>query len=190
MKPQNTIYGAYATKNNNETKTKKTEFHFQPLNLITDWQRCSLTANFFSGVQATKISKKSSKVSNLLSTVVNELLENAIKYSVDKSKLANLGLSIKNRKLHFELDITCDKLDAIQLDRFYNTSYKREDTDNVIVDMLEKHADSDHISVALGLLTLKRDFNANLGLKILRDATDSHLYNVSTLIIIDLNEVN
>lgn len=184
MKPKGSVLGVYNTDHDIATLPKAT-MQFMPLNLISKWQRCSLTANFISTLH-NKNPKPQDKLNNIVSTILNELLESAIRYSADKNQAINMGFSSKGSKLYFELTLTCDTLDAFQFQRFYRNYLDKEPTDETIISLLEADATSEKTSFALGLLSLKQDYGAEIGFKI--EPEKRHLYRIATLIIINTGE--
>lgn len=62
---------------------------FVPLDLVAEWVRCSETADFLARFLAHDYGDRET-AANVLSTVINELVENAVKFSSDKSVLARL----------------------------------------------------------------------------------------------------
>jgi hypothetical protein len=184
MKPKGSILGVYNT-DLDITSLPKATMEFRPLNLISKWQRCSLTANFISTLHS-KEPKPQDKLNNIVSTILNELLESAIRYSADKNKTINMGFSSKGSKLYFELTLTCDTLDAFQFQRFYRNYLDKEPTEDTILKLIEADATSEKTSFALGLLSLKHDYNAEIGFKI--EPEKRHLYKIATLIIINTGD--
>ena len=185
MSPKGSILGVYNTHSEVDT-LPKASMQIRPLNLISNWQRCSLTANFLSTFQSPQ-SKNKKSVTSILSTIVNELLESAIKYSADKTRNINIGFSTKGSSLYFEITLTSDALDAFQFQKFYEKYLENEGSDTVILELLEEDSTSDKTSFTLGLLSLKQDYNAEIGIKITPEK-DQPLYTITTLIIIDTGE--
>ena len=142
------------------------QFKFQPLNLISQWNRCSITANFYSKIQESKIKEKRKQVTHIVSSIINELLESALKYSVEKTDTVAINTFITGNKAHFEIETICDKCDTILYRRFYKTHYQEKDSEATILKLLETYSDNDNISLAIGLLGLKKDYNAQLGINI------------------------
>ena len=73
---------------------RKEEFEvkFIPLDLVAHWRRCGMTADFLAYFLSYTFRDQDAALS-LLSTVINELLENAVKFSVDKRRPVALALS-------------------------------------------------------------------------------------------------
>lgn len=163
----------------------KATMEFRPLNLISKWQRCSLTANFISTLH-TPTQKPQDTLNNIVSTIINELLESAIRYSADKNQSINMGFSSKGSKLYFELTLTCDTLDAFQFQRFYRNYLEKEASDDAMITLIESDPTSEKTSFALGLLSLKQDYGAEIGFKI--EPEKKHLYKIATLIIINTGD--
>lgn len=184
MRTKGSVLGVYKTDLDISSLPKAT-MEFRPLNLISKWQRCSLTANFISTLHSPN-PKPQDKLNNIVSTILNELLETAIRYSADKNQTINMGFSSKGSKLYFELTLNCDTLDVFQFQRFYRNYLEKDATEDAMIQLIEADPTSEKTSFALGLLSLKQDYGAEIGFKI--EPEKKHLYKIATLIIINTGD--
>lgn len=151
-----------------------------PLELIENWKKCSLVSNFFANYQSFNFNDQE-KVINILSTVINELLENAVKFTSDKNKLVSISLKHFDSKVSIE---TINLSNTKNITKLKDLIHKLEksDPDTMILEQIEKTALGDLNESGLGLLTILRDFHANLGIKIIEKA-EPDLYEVYTKIV-------
>ena len=92
------------------TKRSLLKFSFLPINMLTNWERASLTANFFSDFLTTTHERfeKDESYKNVISTMVNEIIEYSVKHSTFKNCKNDLNLSIDHKM--FYIDINCNIL--------------------------------------------------------------------------------
>ncbi len=62
---------------------------FVPLDLVSEWSRCGQTADYLARYLAYDFDDRE-RAANVLSTVINELVENAAKFSTDKAQPAQI----------------------------------------------------------------------------------------------------
>lgn len=135
----------------------------RPIDLITYWKRCGVLANFAAAFYA-YTQDRPEGTANSLSTVFNELIENATKYSVKrkaevvvhmmmydsviKMQIENLTTPVhfENFKVHFEKLLACEDLDSLYI--------------NLLANKDESSGES-----GIGLLLLMKDYPIKLGAK-------------------------
>ena len=78
--------------------------------MLTNWERASLTANFFSDFLTTAHERfeRDESYKNVISTMVNEIIEYSVKHSTFKNCKNDLNLSIDHKM--FYIDINCNIL--------------------------------------------------------------------------------
>lgn len=95
-----------------KTLTKKSllKFSFLPINILTNWERASLSANFFSNFLTSTFEKykKDQTYQNIISTLINEIIEYSVKHSTFKNCENVLKLSMDHQ--FFYIDINCNIL--------------------------------------------------------------------------------
>ncbi|RAP31848.1 hypothetical protein DID76_02225 [Candidatus Marinamargulisbacteria bacterium SCGC AG-414-C22] len=100
------------TKKITKTTKKRTllKFSYLPLNILTDWERASLTSNFFADFLTTTHEKlaKDESYKNTISTMINEIIEYSVKHSTFKNYQNHLSISIEDNTLY--IDINCNIL--------------------------------------------------------------------------------
>jgi len=150
-----------------------------PMEYVTQWKRCGMVADFLANYQSTNFNNRS-KAQTILSTVINELLENAVKFSSDNNKLINLSLKYFNDRIMIETINATNENNALALNNFVGT-LNTNSIEDLFFQKIEYHAKEKIEISGLGLLTLAKDYNASLGIKIqpktktLNDGYDVHV---------------
>ncbi len=171
------MYGAY----NEEEKDTETDSRVDfvvPLELMDHWQRCSMISNFLASTHAVGFNN-TDKVSSLFSIIINELLENAVKFSRDRSKLIMLSLKQRKNDVCIEAINTTDETQVTKLNAFIER-LETETPEDLYIHQLESIAvvNNPHTS-GMGLIMLLHDYHANLGIRVVPRVDDSHCYDVA-----------
>lgn len=177
------MYGAY----NEEEKDAETDSRIDfvvPLELMDHWQRCSMVSNFLASTHAVGFQNRE-KVSSLFSIIINELLENAVKFSRDRSKLIMLSLKQRKHDVCIEAINTTDETQATRLNAFIKR-LETESPEDLYIHQLENIAVIDNPQLSgMGLIMLLHDYNAHLGIRIVPRIDDSHCYDVSVSVALE-----
>jgi hypothetical protein len=160
-----------------------------PLELISHWRRCGLIADFMANYEALNFKNKELAVS-ILSTTINELLENAIKFSSDKNKLVNLSVRSYTNQLIIETVNTTAEKHAKKLHNYLEL-IQTDSAENLFFKQIEENACKPHTTCSeLGLLTLIKDYQAVLGVKIQpKEIDDQQTYDVFVQITLNTKEI-
>lgn len=130
------------------------EMDVVPLDLVTEWRRCGMIADFMAEYMACA-SEKRETARSVLSTVVNELVENAAKFSADKHATAHVSIRHHGQFVHAEV-----RNDATDV----NVERLRELLGDLARDgasaVFERRLDDRR---GLGLALLARDYGATVG---------------------------
>jgi hypothetical protein len=147
-----------------------------PLELMQDWQQCGVVSDFVAKDEAQE-HRDPKKTMNILSTITNELLENAVKFSFDKNKLVTLTLHSYKCRLSIETVNTTKTENAKALCGLV-TDLQTKDIETLYFEQLKKSFESDSDESGLGFLSLIKDFNLNLGIKVKQKVTDESSYDI------------
>jgi len=159
-----------------------------PLELVSQWRRCGLVADFLANYHSFHF-QNPKKALMILSTIINELLENAVKFSKDKNKLVTLSLRHSENSIFVETINVTDESNAARLDGFI-FRLNQSDPESLFFEQIEECAVSDHLSSGLGLLTILKDYEANLGVKIAPKIDDTELHEVAVTVAIQLDSID
>lgn len=161
-----TSFGLYTKDTEDNTPDADLSMDFiMPLELMKDWKRCSLVADFFGNYQAYNYDNQS-KVESVISTIANELLENAIKFTADQNKLVNITLKRFGKELILETVNMAHRknIDSIH---YFIKLLEEHDIEELFLMQIEKNALNDSKnSSGVGLLSIIKDYNAKIGIKI------------------------
>ncbi len=130
------------------------EMEVIPIDLVTEWRRCGMIADFMAGYMVYGFEQRETARS-VLSTVANELVENAAKFSSSKQAAAHVAIRHYGNVVHAEVrneatDKHVEDLRAVLAD------LARDDATAVFRRRLEDRR-------GLGLALLARDYRATVG---------------------------
>lgn len=157
-----------------------------PTDLVQYWNRCGLTADFVASFM-TYCYPDHKVVKNSFSVILNELLENAVKYSIKGSADIDIMIfSVGKDTVVFEVQNQVDVSHYESLRTYSHELSQIADLEKKYLDILKQdrvHPDSS----GLGLITLKKDFKAQLGFSFYR--VSGSVYRVCVQSIIKIEEM-
>ena len=153
---------------------------FLPLDVFDDWERGSKLANFLADYYYHNFQSESSH--NLISTVCNEIIENAVKFSRNNS--SPIEIIAKKRRDHL-LVRTTNTISNHRCSSFMKTCKDlfREDLDELYIQRIEEGSEIDDVS-GIGLILIKKDYDSRVSFDFYRDETSQ----VSVTIEININQ--
>ena len=149
-----------------------TDNHFAvtilPLDLFDSWERGSLLSNFAADFY--KHNFPSDEEHNLISTVLNELVENAVKFSRNNSAPVKIVLKRRNDELLMQAD---NYLPRRRKESFISVCKEiaTADLDELYVDRMHENVYDTHSS-GIGLILIKKDYGESLSFDFYTDADD------------------
>jgi len=168
------IIGQYDLTPENMPAEGSLEVKIQPIDMVTYWKRCSAIADFVARFY--NVNEKNHANENLISTVFNEIIENAAKYSTKRDSEIQVDVKLYNTILKIQVQNTCNKFHCETLENRMRILLS-EDTDlnELYIQEMEQKANGTKES-GIGLLMLLKDFQISLGLKTIDLGSD--LYHV------------
>ncbi|NBV41709.1 hypothetical protein EBR96_02940 [bacterium] len=158
---------------------------FMPKDLMAHWKRCGMTADFLASSQWANWHPQ---VCNVVSTVLNELIENAVKYSAVDSKPIKLQFRVIGDLVDFEISNWAKEQIADGLgDQF--RQLLSQDRDEMYLLHLEDAAKDGGDWSQMGLVSIVHDYEADLGCRILRTADTDAPCQVTIRVIINTQKV-
>lgn len=156
----------------------------QPIDMISYWNRVGLTADFMANFYTYNF-QKDRDIQNTLSTILNELVENAVKFS--HAKKSEVVMDLKKYSQIIKMEIRNEAPNGI-FEQFKNKVKKmnEEDLEKLYFDHLENKKEEDDQS-GLGLLMLAKDYPVELGF--LFEVTDNNINRVTVRAYIDLGDL-
>lgn len=135
----------------------------KPIDLSAYWKRVGVLANFAAAFYA-YTQDKHELHENTISTVLNEFIENAIKYSVKKDAEVNLHMKLYDEVLKAEIENETTEQHFYKYKAHMEKLLNAEDLDEIYMETLmqkeEGHSDS-----GIGLLLLLKDYPIKVGAK-------------------------
>ena len=152
-----------------------------PVEHVQHWKKCSLIANFFGNYQAESYKNNKSQIVSIISTISNELLENAIKFS--EKKYSDVGISIKKHQSSILIQVE-------NVTNFKNTeklkhTLHRIENENISALQLDKITKNERFNQEeseIGLINIAKDFTTKVGAKIC-PIESTQLYKVEIYVI-------
>lgn len=152
------------------------ELNVSPIDLTTHWQRCSLISDMVAGYVAyaypTGFKGPKSVIFSSLSTIFQELIENAARYSRQRGGMITIRIKHYNRVVR--LEVQNDTMPGIgeRFEKHLKMLFESPDLDNLHVQILEDQMFGRWQS-GIGLLMLLKDYPVKIGVRILRDRPDT-----------------
>lgn len=144
---------------NGDAPLSELSLSFLPLALVSEWSRCSETADFVARFFAYDYPDRD-LAGSVLSTVVNELVENAAKFSSDKSVEARVVV----REYDAWLTITTENIATNpQADSFAATLTRLVDGEPESLFAAQIANPPETGSAGIGLIMLRKDYDATIG---------------------------
>lgn len=135
-----------------------------PIDLIVQWRRCSVTADFL-GEYLSYLFEDRGAAAAALSAGVNEVIENLAKFSADKREPVSVDIAHYGDLLRITTRNVGRRANALalaaRLDRMAT-----EDAEDLFLEQLEHTASQDWAASGLGLITIKKDYGARLGVSL------------------------
>lgn len=133
-----------------------------PLAVVAEWSRCSEAADFVARYFAHDFGDRE-LAGNVLSTVVNELLENAVKFSSDKSAPARLIV----REYAERMSITSRNVASAGQAAAFGDSVARlanGDPEEMFAARIASPPETG--GAGIGLIMLRKDYGAKVGVRV------------------------
>lgn len=140
------------------------ELQLRAIELVAHWRRCGLTADWLAHFFAYDFAPNTRETAvSVLSTVINELLENAAKFSGDKQR--NVGISVRHHGEFMCIETHSTAADGqVAVLRDTMDDLGREPLDELFARRMQTKALPG--ASGIGLLILKKDYGARLGVKL------------------------
>jgi hypothetical protein len=158
---------------------------FVPLDFVAEWRRCSETADYFARFFAFDLQPREI-AATVLSTVINELIENAVKFSTDKSVPAELVV----RQYGEVLTVHTVNAVAAGLARTFTETVDRINAGEPEAMFVERITHPPETgSAGIGLIILRKDYNAAITARVIADETDAGLVRVAVEVALDNHHI-
>lgn len=147
-----------------------------PLDLLEYWGRCGLLADFGSAFYA--FTRQEDADSNIISTVFNELIENAAKYTNKPNARIRINGKLFGRVLRLQIENSLDSQGYQDYRAILERLFGSDDLETLYIQLMEEKAENMTGSGGIGLLMLIKDYPIKLGVRFNVEDND----NVTTIV--------
>ena len=184
MTVRDVSFGTYVDTNGSPGPISRLSLDILPLDLVVQWRRCGQTADYVAAFLAYHFGDFG-RAMNILSTVVNELVENSVKFSSNKRHLLRLGALFYGDTMILETTNSISEEQVITFSSFIKRLLDGN-LDDIFIQQVEHSAEYDVVLTGLGLLSLKRDYASGMGVRI-RTESSSSLHEVTVQLQLDID---
>jgi hypothetical protein len=158
---------------------------FVPLSLVTEWSRCGAIADFVGRYFASDFRDRE-HAGSVLSTVVNELVENAAKFSSDKTATASLSVHELADRVTI---VTTNAVTPAQGVAFGDIVSRvvADDPEAMFADAIGHPPETG--GAGIGLIVLRKDYGATIGVRLLPPSPEGVTF-AQVEVSIDTGEVD
>jgi hypothetical protein len=158
----------------------------KPIDMVTYWRRCGSVSNFIADFY--KITKNADFHENLISTIFNELIENASKYSTKRDSEIFIDVKLYNTILKIQIKNTCNKTNYFALYARLEKLLSTSDLDELyLTEMIAKSRGD--LDSGIGLLLILKDYNIKIGAKF-EEHPEKDLFDIIFQVYYYMEEVN
>lgn len=158
-----------------------------PIDMIVQWRRCSIVADFLASYLSYLFENRQNAV-NVLSSGINELVENLAKFAADKREPVSIVVSHYGEHLRVRTRNVARRAQAEALASRL-TRMASMDAEELFLEQLEHTASQDHRASGLGLITMKKDYKALLGAELTPVEGGDELFTVTFTLELDVGAV-
>lgn len=133
----------------------------RPIDLIAYWKRCGVMADFAAAFYAYS-RERPKEHENSISTVFNELIENATKYSVKRNGEVDIHMKLYNTVLKIQVENYTTESQFKGFQKELTKLTEAEDLDELYIDTLAKKTE-DNSTSGIGLMLLVKDYKIKIG---------------------------
>jgi hypothetical protein len=157
------------------------ELSVNSIDLKTRWQRCGLLSDLVAGYISAAYPDENlgvhSPVFNSISTVFQELIENAAKFSRHREAVIRIRIKHYDRILKLEIQNDATPSVGQKFESHLKVLFTTPDLDALQVNILENQVDAKGQS-GIGLLMLLKDYPLKLGVMFMRSAPEREIVTV------------
>ncbi|XDD46074.1 DUF6272 family protein [Leptospira sp. WS39.C2] len=142
------------------------EIHLKPLDLMRYWRRIGILSDFIGyfygfsflpNVPSDSMDMKNSEIVNSISTVFNELLENAAKYSYDKKADIEIGLTHRGKSFEMLVRNKTNESNVSAYEASLKEIFSADDLEKLYFQKIESN-DPESNRSGIGLIMVLKDY--------------------------------
>lgn len=157
------------------------ELSVNSFDLKTVWQRCGLLSNLVAGYISSAYFDEgkgyNSEIFSSISTIFQELIENAAKFSLRREAPIRVRVNHYQRVTQIEVQNASLVANSRKFEAHLRVLFTAPDLDDLQVHILESRS-RDNLESGIGLLMLLKDYPVKIGVKIASVAPDEELIAV------------
>ncbi len=146
-----------------------------PIDMATYWRRCGAVADFVANFYHNTSALADEGNQNLVSTVFNELIENATKYSTKRDSEIKVNIKLYNTILKMHVENECNQTNFNALTQGVEKLLSEGDLDGLYINKMIAKSENSKDS-GIGLLMIIKDYEIKIGLRI--TSIGNELYKV------------
>lgn len=154
------------------------ELTINPIDLTTHWQRCGLmsdmTAGYIAYAYPEGMKGHHSAIFSSISTIFQELVENAARYSRQREAVIKARVKHYNRLVRIEVQNDSTPAYGQKFEEYLKVLFGAADLDEMYMQVMEDQAAGNRQS-GIGLLLMLKDYPLKLGVQFLRDGNERDL---------------
>ena len=159
------------------------------LDLVAHYKRCGSSADFVANFLGFSFGSREQAIT-VLSTVLNELLENAVKFSAPADYDITVRTTYDGESILVETTNLCTRMQADILCAWVQR-ITDNDPEDLFIAQLERTAANSPDQSGLGFITLAKDYGASLGVRIETGTSPYVLARVQAVIdVAELGELD
>ena len=133
----------------------------KPIDLISHWKRCGMLSNFAAAFYA-YAREESAFQENVISTVFNELIENATKYSIRRGAEVAIHMMLYDAVLKVEIQNITTEHHFTKFKDHLQKLLNHSDLDELYFEIMSNKSEGSTDS-GIGLLLLIKDYQVKIG---------------------------
>jgi hypothetical protein len=153
--------------------------------LLSVWKRCGVTADYGARYLSCAV-KQEKQLENSASTILNELIENAAKYSASGAESVELRISSEKDRIIFQVDNTSDAEHFYAFRDFVMELTSGVDVQEMYLKKLQSIGAKDDGSSGIGLMTIISYYGLKISCRF-QDTGKHEKYRISVQAAVPVN---
>jgi len=173
---QERYYGDYDIIPDELSPEAHIEISVTPIDLRAHWQRCGqlsdLVAEYIACAYPEIGKPHQSPIFSSISTIFQELIENAAKFSRQREAVIRIRVKHYDRVLRIEVQNDTTLTSGQRFEEYIQKLLATTDLEALHIQTVEGRAPDDKQSSGIGLLLLLKDYGVKLGVRFMRDGNE------------------
>jgi hypothetical protein len=154
------------------------EIMITPFDLVTYWKRVGILADFVAGFYTYSFLPPNKPIQDItetpvftsISTVFNEMVENAAKYSMDKKARLKINLNQYKNIFKMQVENSTSIESAMNFHDIIQEIFNSEDLEMMYIQKLEDNSENKpHGHSGIGIMMILKDYPVKMGVRVQTD---------------------